>query len=300
MVLFRSGAALKPAGAARRFPIRCLRMNTSQQSCPVLILQGIYSSCGNALPTGMEIKMIEKKNSFKTSKETRHASPEFVVRSEGRAKIELVLKCDTMGSVEAISDLLGNLKIPEAEVKLIQSGVGNIAKQDLLMAMTGSGLVIGFNVGVTPKLEQWVKEHGVEVRLYDVIYRLAEDVKTIAQNLAPVEAEERVTGKCEVIATFKSKKGGVILGCEVVEGTVMVGKHFRVVTAMGPVHSARIESLQIEKRQVKEARAGQQVGVEVSGSSLGKVGDFIECYSEIIPKRTRWSPTGSIIHMGSS
>jgi translation initiation factor IF-2 len=248
----------------------------------------------------MEIKMHEKKRSHKTSKETRHAPLEFADRSEGRAKIELVLKCDTMGSVEAISALLGNLKIPEAEVELIQSGVGNIAKQDLLMALTGSRLVIGFNVGVTPKLEQWVKEHGVEVRLYDVIYRLAEDVKAIAQNVAPVETEERVIGKCEVIATFKSKKGEVILGCEVVDGAVQVGKHFRVVTAMGPVHSARIESLQIDKRQVKEARAGQQVGVEVSGSTLGKVGDFIECYNEIIPKRARWTPRGSIMHMGSS
>jgi len=248
----------------------------------------------------MEIRMREKKRPHKTSKEIRLAPPEFVGLSEGRAKIELVLKCDTMGSAEAISALLANLKLPEAEVKLLHSGVGDIAKQDLLMALTGSRLVIGFNVGVTPKLEQWVKEHGVEVRLYDVIYRLAEDITAIARNMAPVEAEEKVIGKCEVIATFRSKKGGVILGCEVVEGAVQVGKHFRVVTAMGPVHSARIESLQIEKRPVKEARAGQQVGVEVSGSPLGKVGDFIECYNEIISKRARWSPRGSIIHMGSS
>jgi len=86
----------------------------------------------------------------------------------------------------------------------------------------------------------------------------------------------------------------------VVEGAIQVGKRFRVITAMGPVHSARIESLQIEKQPVKEARAGQQVGVQVSGSSLGKVGDFIECYDEAVPKRTRWSPKGEIIHMGSS
>jgi translation initiation factor IF-2 len=246
------------------------------------------------------LKMIEKKRSLKASKEIRHAPSELTGRGEGRAKVELVLKCDTMGSVEAISALLGRLNIPEAEVVVIHSGVGNITKQDLLMALTGSRLVIGFNTGVAPKLDQWVKEHGVEVRLYDVIYRLAEELKAIAQSLVPVETEERVTGKCEVIATFKSKKGGVILGCEVVEGTVQVGKHFRVVTAMGSVHSARIESLQVEKHPVKEARAGQQVGVQVSGSTLGKVGDFIECYDEIIPKRAGWSPRGSIMHLGSN
>ncbi len=244
--------------------------------------------------------MAEKRRSHKTSTEIKYAPPGFVNQSGRRAKIELVLKCDTMGSVEAISAMLANLKVPEADVGIILSGVGNITKQDLLVALTGSRLVIGFNVGVAPKLEQWVKEHGVEIRIYDVIYRLAEDLRVIGQSLAPIETEDKVTGKCEVIATFKSKKGGVILGCEVVEGSVQVGKRFRVVTAMGPVHSARIESLQVDKQPVKEARVGQQVGVQVSGSAFGKVGDFIECYDEIIPKKATWSPRGDIIHLGSS
>jgi translation initiation factor IF-2 len=246
----------------------------------------------------MESKMPETKQSRKAS--VKQVPLELRTQYEVKTKLEIVLKCDTDGSVEAVSTLLANLKTPEAEIKLIQSGVGNISKQDLLMALTGSRLVIGFNVGVAPKMDQWVKEQGVEVRLYDVIYKLAEDLKAIVQTLAPVEAEEKVTGKCEVIATFKSKKGGVILGCSVVEGTVQVGKRFRVVTAMGPVHSARIESLQVEKQQVKEAKAGQQVGVQVAGSTQGKVGDFIECYDVINSKKTAWTPTGKIIHMRSS
>jgi translation initiation factor IF-2 len=244
--------------------------------------------------------MTEKRRSHKSSKEMKYSPVDFAEQSTGGARIELVLKCDTMGSVEAISALLANLKAPALDVEIIQSGVGNITKQDLLMALTGSRLVIGFNVGVAPKLEQWVKEHGVEVRLYDVIYRLAEDLRIIGQSLAPLESEDKVTGKCEVIATFKSKKGGVILGCEVVDGSVQVGKRFRVITAMGPVHTAKIESIQVDRQPVKEARVGQQVGVQVSGSAFGKVGDFIECYEEIMPKRTRWSPRGDIIHMGSS
>jgi translation initiation factor IF-2 len=244
--------------------------------------------------------MADKRRSHKTSKEIRHAPPGFVGQSEEREIVKVVLKCDTMGSVEAISALLANLRVPEAEVEVIHSGVGNITKQDLLMALTGSRLVIGFNVGVAPKLEQWLKDHGVEVRLYDVIYRLAEDLKVICQSMAPVETEDKITGKCEVIATFKSKKGGAILGCEVIEGAIQVGKHFRVVTAMGPVHSGRIESIQVEKQAIKEARVGQQIGVQVSGSTLGKVGDFIECYDEITPKKARWSPRGDIIHIRSS
>jgi len=244
--------------------------------------------------------MREKKRSRKASKETRYFPPGLAGQSGEKEIIKLVLKGDAMGSVEAICALLGDLKMPNADVEVIHSGVGNITKQDLLMALTGSRLVLGFNVGVAPKIDQWVKDHGVEVRLYDVIYRLAEDIKVIGQSLAPTESEDKVTGKCEVIATFKSKKGGVILGCEVVEGAIQVGKHFRVVTAMGPVHSGRIESLQIEKQAIREARVGQQVGVQVSGSTLGKVGDFIECYDEVAPPKKTWSPKGNIIHMRSS
>jgi translation initiation factor IF-2 len=246
----------------------------------------------------MENEMPETKQSRKAP--TKQFPMEPAALSERKEVLEIVLKCDTDGSVEAVSTLIAKIQAPEVEIKPIQSGVGNISKQDLLMALTGSRLVIGFNVGVAPKLEQWVKEHGVEVRLYDVIYKLAEDLKAIVNSIAPVEAEEKVTGKCEVIATFKSRKGGIILGCSVVEGTVQVGKRFRVVTAMGPVHSSKIESLQIEKQQVKEARAGQQVGVQVAGSAQGKVGDFIECYEVTPAKRTAWTPTGKIMQMRSS
>ncbi len=248
----------------------------------------------------MESKMADRKHTHKDSNDLRHLPPGFESPGQVKPKLEIVLKCDAVGSAEAISALIAQMRVPEAEINVINSGVGDISKQDLLMALSGSRLVIGFNVAVAPKLDQWIKEHGVEVRLYDVIYKLSDDLKAIARTLAPVAPEEKVTGKCEIIATFKSRKGGVILGCQVVEGSVQVGKQFRVVTAMGPVHSSRIESLQIEKQAVKEAKAGQQVGVQISGSSQGKVGDFIECFDVSSPKRAQWTPRGDIIHMGSS
>lgn len=241
--------------------------------------------------------MAEKKHSNKLVKDVKHTVLES--GPEQRPGIDLVLKCDAAGSVEAVSNLVSGLQTPEAHIKIIRSGVGNITKEDLLMALSGSGLVLGFNVEVAPRLEQWVKEHRVEIRLYKVIYRLAEDLAAIAQSMAPIRTEDKILGKCEVIATFKSKKGGVILGCEVVEGAVQVGKRFRVVTAMGPVHSSRIESLQVEKHPVKEARVGQQVGVQILGSPFGKVGDFIECYDEIVRRKDKWTPRGDIIYMSS-
>lgn len=234
------------------------------------------------------------------AKEAGHYPADFAFSGQEKPKLEIVLKCDSMGSVEAVSALLINMKLPEADLKIIHSGVGAVSKHDLLMAMTGSRLVIGFAVAVAPKLEQWVKEQGVEVRLYDVIYRLSEDVRKLAQSLAATELEEKVTGKCEVIATFKSKKGGIILGCKVVDGSVQVGKSFRVVTAMGPVLSSKIESLQVENQVVKEAKSGQNVGVKVAGATVGQVGDFIECYEISGPMKQSWRPKGQIIHLGAS
>ena len=220
----------------------------------------------------------------------------FGIPDVGKSGLEIVLKCDSKGSLEAISAVLFKLKLPGVELKLIHTGVGAITKQDMLMALSGSKLVLGFQVGVAPRVEQWIKERGVEVRLYDVIYKLLDDIREIAGNLTPPETEETVTGKCKVIAVFKSSKG-VVLGCEVQEGTLQIGKNFRIVAAMGAVYGSRIESLQVEKKPVKEARHGQQVGVKVGSYGGAKIGDYIECFETTTPKKTSWSPEGRVIHL---
>ncbi len=223
----------------------------------------------------------------------------FAIPADEKSRLDIVLKCDSMGSLEAVSAAISQIRLPQAEIRVIHGGVGTISKQDLLMALSGSRLILGFEVQVAPRLDQWVKENGVEVRLYNVIYKLLEDLKEIAKHLVEPEPEETVTGKCKVIAVFKAKKGE-ILGCEVEEGAVQVGRNFRVVSAMGPVHSSRIESLQVEKHPVKEARHGQQVGVQVAGYMGAKVGDYIECFETGPPKSRAWSPEGRILHREAS
>ncbi|MFP5213617.1 MAG: hypothetical protein ACLGPL_09580, partial [Acidobacteriota bacterium] len=188
----------------------------------------------------------------------------------------------------------------DVDIRVIHSGVGAISKSDLLMAMTGSKLVLGFNVTVMPKLDRWVKENGVEVRLYDVVYKLADDVKAIGRSMVQQEPEEVVTGRARVIAIFKSSHGAVIIGCEVLQGTLAVGKSFQVVTGMGPVYTGKIEALHIETRSVKEATQGQQVGIKLKDFKQAKVGDFIECVEMRASQReASWSPSGEILHFHS-
>jgi translation initiation factor IF-2 len=217
-----------------------------------------------------------------------------------KKKLEIVLKCDVAGTAEAVSDSLEAIKATDAEVKIIQAGIGYISKSDILMAQTGSRLLVGFNVDVIPKLQAEIMEYGVEIRLYDTIYRITEDIKKIADNLIPKEPEERITGKAKVIATFKSSQKGIILGCEVQEGTLELGKEFRVITVMGPAYFGKIGSLKIEKNAVKIAKPGQQVGLSVPGWKKGKVGDWVECYETAHPSDSKpWVPRGGVFRYKS-
>jgi translation initiation factor IF-2 len=191
-----------------------------------------------------------------------------------------------------VGSSLASIHVPGVEIGIIQAGVGNITKSDVLMAQTGSRLVIGFNVGIMPKLEQHIKEHGVEVRLYETIYTLNEDIKKIANNLKAKEPEEIITGRAKIIATFAK---GTIIGCEVTEGSLEMGKNFRVITAMGPAYLAKITSLQIERKNVKLAKIGQQVGIKITDWKKAKVGDLIECFETVSPSGGGpWRPRSGV------
>ncbi len=229
--------------------------------------------------------MSRKKKQHKT------ASP-----SEAAQKLEIVLKCDVAGTAEAISASLAKIDVPNVQIDTIQTGVGNISKSDVMMALTGSKLVIGFSVDTTPKLEQEIKEFGVEVRLYDTIYKLTEDIRKIAQSFKSREPEEKITGKARVIATFNISPKGMVIGCEVLEGLIETGKDFRVITAMGPAYFGKITSLQIERHNVKSARPGKQIGIKLEGWNKAKVDDLVECFEILQPKGSGpWKPGSRIV-----
>lgn len=229
---------------------------------------------------------------------SRKVSPDALARVrqvEERKKFDLVLKADTTGSVEALSAAISKIHVPGVHIRVIHAGVGDVSKSDLLMALTGSKLVVGFNVDVMARGEQWLKEHGGEIRLYNVIFRLVEDLRGIAQSLVTVQAEERVTARASVIALFKSSHRGSIIGCEIQEGILAVGKHFRIISAMGPVYSGRIESMQIDRKPVREAKAGQQVGIKIEEFNQARIGDLVECFEPAREARaTPWKAGGSI------
>ena len=142
------------------------------------------------------------------------------------------------------------------------------------------------------------RQHGVEVRLYQVIYDLVEEVREIAASLrAPEEVGEEVTGSARVIALFKSGRHDTILGCEVVSGSLRLGAPFHVISGMGPIYTGLIESLHIGQTSVSQAKPGQQVGLKIRNFKRATVGDLIEAYKKGVSKRaTPWMPEGKVVY----
>jgi len=215
-----------------------------------------------------------------------------------RPRLEFVLKCDSAGSVEAVS--AGVLKIVPSEVSIdvIHSGIGDINESDILMAETGSGLIAGFQVGVLPGIDRELKEHAVEARLYDVIYKLTDDIRRISESMMSPAAQEEILGTARVIALFKSSRKGIIIGCEVLTGHLTAGKNFRIISAMGPVYAGTIESIHIEKNMVQTVHPGQKAGIKIKDFNKVKINDIVESYRPQSLKTPRvWSPTGQIIRI---
>jgi len=212
--------------------------------------------------------------------------------------LEIVLKCDSDGSIEAVTDALFKISLPEADMTIIHSGIGDIHESDIQIAETGSRLIAGFQVDVEKGMEKLLGESGVEVRLYDVIYRLTEDIEMIAKSIRPHVPEEHIIGTARVIALFKSSRKGIIIGCEVLNGHLAHGQHFRIISAMGPVYAGIIESMQRDKNVIQKALPGQQVGIKIRNFNKARVGDQIESYKAASFKEIRyWKPRGGIFRI---
>lgn len=236
----------------------------------------------------------KKKEYIRPSAEQKEQPP---VKPVGIKKLELVLKCDTSGCVEAIISAISALSLPEVEITIIRSGVGAVSKSDIFMAETGSRLIIGFNVGIMPHIDQMVSEHKIEIRFYDIIYKLIEDVESIARSFIQQESSEQIIATAKIVALFKSTRKGIILGCEVLTGKLALGDSFRVLGAMGPKYTGTIKSLHIEENAVKGATKGQQVGLKIQNFNRGKIGDLVESFRVMSAQRTQpWQPKGKIYY----
>ncbi|MGH8143538.1 MAG: translation initiation factor IF-2 [Steroidobacteraceae bacterium] len=200
--------------------------------------------------------------------------------------IPVLLKADVQGSAEALNDALLKLSTDEVQVNIIASGVGGITASDIQLAAASKAYVIGFNVRADAGARETMKETGVEVRYYSVIYEAIDDVKQKLSGLLAPEIKEHIVGVALVREVFRSSKFGVVAGCLVSEGAVRRNNPIRVLRDNVVIFEGALESLRRFKDDVNEVRAGTECGIGVKNYQDVRVGDQIECYTRVEVSRT--------------
>ena len=247
----------------------------------------------------------DKFMAFETEKQARSVAEERKLRSrekdsnksgmtlddlfgkikEGIHEINVVLKTDVNGSSEAVKKSLERIEVEDFRVKVIRSGVGTITESDVTLAKASDAVIIGFNVRPSSKTAEIAKENGVEIRLYDIIYKVVEDMeKAITGMLDPIY-EEKVNGEAEIRQIFKFSKVGNIAGCHVTDGVIKANSNARLIRDGVVIYTGKVASIQREKDQVKEATKGYDCGITLENYQDIKENDIIESYELVETKR---------------
>jgi len=192
--------------------------------------------------------------------------------------LNVVVKADVRGSLEAIQTALLDLGNEEVQVNIVTGGVGGITESDVNLAMTSSAVIFGFNVRADNAARRLVEKEGVDLRYYNVIYDLIDDVKQALTGMLPPELREEIVGIAEVRDVFRSPKFGQIAGCMVIEGTVYRSKPIRVLRDNVVIYEGELESLRRFKDDASEVRNGTECGIGVKNYTDVKVGDLIEVF----------------------
>jgi translation initiation factor IF-2 len=200
--------------------------------------------------------------------------------------LNLVIKGDVQGSVEAVVSELGKIQHPEVRVNVIHQGVGGITENDIMLAAASNGMVVGFNVRPNAETRAVAEREGVEIRTYDVIYKLTEDIEqALVGMLATVKTEETI-GEAEVRDTFRASRIGTIAGCMVTNGLLRRGAQVRVIRDGTVIYATTIDSLKRFQDDAREVLEGFECGLHLQNFDDVKVGDVLECFEMREVERT--------------
>ena len=200
------------------------------------------------------------------------------LKTSGRKEFPLLIKGDVQGSVEAIVGALEKLGTSEVGARIILAGAGGISESDITLAEASGAAVIGFNVRAHKEAREMAERDGVEIRYYNIIYDLVDDVKKAMSGLLAPTLRETMLGNALVLEIFNISKVGKIAGCRVTEGTVERGANVRLIRDNVVIHEGKLSQLKRFKDDVKEVVAGQECGMSFENYQDMRVGDVIECY----------------------
>ena len=205
--------------------------------------------------------------------------------NEGLKEINVILKTDTNGSLEAVRSSLDKIDVEGVKINIIRGAVGGITESDIVLAGASNAIVIGFNVRGSNKVQDMAKEYGIEIRTYDIIYKVVEDMEKAMKGMLEPIYEEKVTGTAEIRQLFKFSKVGMIAGCHVTSGIIKNNDKARVIRDGIVIYNGSIKSLQHEKDQVKEISKDHDCGLTLDNFQDYKEGDTIEVYELVEVER---------------
>ena len=240
----------------------------------------------NVMLDEREVKEIANRREQLQREQTRRTSPHITLDEIGRRiaigdfkELNIIVKADVDGSVEALSDSLLKLSTEEVQVNVIHKSVGAISESDVMLASASNAVIVGFNVRPTSQARKMAEQEKIDIRLYSIIYTAIEEIKAAIEGMLAPEIEEVVTCNIEIRETFKISKVGTIAGCMVLDGKVTRNTKIRVIRDGIVVYTGTLGSLKRYKDDVKEVAAGMECGLNIENFNDIKVGDIIEGYT---------------------
>lgn len=239
-----------------------------------------FESEKQARSIGEQRKTTQKLKDNKTS-EVVTLDDLFSKIGEGLREINVIIKADVHGSSEAVKNSLEKIEVEDVRVKVIRSSVGAITESDIVLAKASNAIIIGFNVRPNNEIKDYAKELGVEIRLYNIIYKAVEEIEAAMKGMLDPIFEEKVIGSAEVRQLFKFSKVGIIAGAYIVDGIIKKEAKARIIRDGVVIYDGNINSIQREKDSVKEVKKGLECGITIENYSDIKVGDIIEAYEMV-------------------
>lgn len=219
-----------------------------------------------------------RKNQSENEKGRVSLSTLFNNLNDETKELNLIIKGDVQGSIEALNSSLEKINVEGVKINIVRSSVGAITETDISLAEVSNAIVIAFNIRPQAKITDLAKEKGIEIRFYNIIYKLLEDIEAAMQGLLDPVYEEKVIGEVVVRETYKVSKVGTIAGCYVTNGCVERNAHIRVNRDSVTIYDGKIASLKRFKDDVKEVKAGFECGIMIEGYNDVKVDDIFEIY----------------------
>ncbi len=279
------GKRLAKATASQ--PVKIMGYNGVPEAGDKVVWQPDEKSAKAAADEELQIKRLES-SSARKALTLEDFTKQLAAAKENAGVIEmnLVLKTDVRGSLEAITEAINGIKSSKITVKIIHSGVGEISDSDVILAAASKAIIVGFHVRATPGVNNLAKQKGVEIRLYAIIYDLLDELEDVMRGRLTPETKENLVGEADIIQVFNISKAGKICGCRVTDGSIKTNLKAVVTRGKDIIYSGLVAGLKHFKDDVKEMKAGNECGIRLDNFEDFEVGDHIKVFAieKILPQ----------------